>query len=48
VLISPLIAKGTVYRATAGRIDHTSVLKTIHERWNTVPLSARRRHWATC
>jgi phospholipase C len=29
VLISPLIAKGIVYRATADRIDHTSVLKTI-------------------
>ena len=41
VLVSPLIAAGTVHRATQGRIDHTSVLKTIHERWGTVPLTAR-------
>jgi phospholipase C len=40
VLISPLIASGTVYRGT-GRIDHTSVLKTIHECFGTVPLTAR-------
>jgi phospholipase C len=40
VLVSPLIAPGTVYRA-AGAIDHTSVLKTIHERWGTAPLTAR-------
>jgi phospholipase C len=40
VLGSPLIAPGTVYRA-AGPIDHTSVLKTIHERWGTAPLTAR-------
>jgi phospholipase C len=47
VLISPLIAAGTVYRATTGRIDHTSVLKTIHERWGTVPLTARDKAAAT-
>ena len=41
VLVSPLIAAGTVYRATQGRIDHTSVLKTIHERWGTEPLTRR-------
>ena len=41
VLVSPLIAAGTVYRAAQGRIDHTSVLKTIHERWATDPLTAR-------
>ncbi|MDB5482201.1 MAG: phosphoesterase family protein [Caulobacteraceae bacterium] len=40
VLVSPLIAAGTVYRA-AGPIDHTSVLKTIQERWGTAPLTAR-------
>jgi phospholipase C len=40
VLISPLIAAGTVYRGT-GRIDHTSVLKTIHQRWGTDYLTAR-------
>ena len=41
VLVSPLIAAGTVYRAAQGRIDHTSVLKTIHERWGTDPLTQR-------
>lgn len=40
VLVSPLIAPGTVYRA-AGPIDHTSVLATIHERWGTATLTAR-------
>jgi phospholipase C len=40
VLVSPLIAPGTVYRAT-GPIDHTSVLKTIQERWGTATLTAR-------
>ncbi len=40
VLASPLIAAGTVYRG-AGPIDHTSVLKTIQERWGTAPLTAR-------
>ena len=40
VLISPLIDKGTVFRGT-GRIDHTSVLKTIQERWGTQPLTER-------
>ena len=41
VLISPLIAAGTVFRAKTGTIDHTSVLKTIHERWGTEPLTKR-------
>lgn len=40
VLVSPLIAKGAVFRGN-GRIDHTSVLKTISERWHTAPLTAR-------
>ncbi|HWT96261.1 MAG TPA: alkaline phosphatase family protein [Terriglobales bacterium] len=40
VLISPLIEAGTVYRGT-GRIDHTSILKTICERWKTEPLTKR-------
>jgi phospholipase C len=40
VLVSPLIAAGTVYRS-AGPIDHTSVLKTIQERWGTASLTAR-------
>ena len=35
VLISPLIAPGTVYRVPAGStpLDHTSILKTIEQRW---------------
>ena len=41
VLISPLIAAGTVFRAASGVIDHTSVLRTIHDRWDTEPLTAR-------
>lgn len=41
VLVSPLIAAGTVFRAAGGTIDHTSVLKTIHERWGTNPLTQR-------
>jgi phospholipase C len=41
VLVSPRIAAGTVYRAGEGHIDHTSVLKTIHERWGTKPLTRR-------
>jgi phospholipase C len=40
VLVSPLIAAGTVFRG-AGPIDHTSVLKTIQERWGTATLTAR-------
>lgn len=42
VLVSPLIAAGTVYRGS-GPIDHTSVLSTISERWGTAPLTARDR-----
>ncbi|WP_158918451.1 alkaline phosphatase family protein [Caulobacter sp. S45] len=41
VLISPLIAPGTVYRATDGTLDHTSVLKTIQQRWGTAVLTKR-------
>jgi phospholipase C len=43
VLISPLIAPGTVYRVPAGAmpLDHTSVLKTIEQRWNIPPLTKR-------
>jgi phospholipase C len=43
VLVSPLIPAGTVFRAAQGRIDHTSVLKTISERWGTAPLTNRDR-----
>lgn len=42
VLVSPLIAPGTVFRTSSTTaIDHTSVLATIHQRWGTAPLSAR-------
>lgn len=42
VLVSPLIAAGTVFRGS-GRIDHTSVLRTICDRWGTEPLTDRDR-----
>jgi phospholipase C len=43
VLVSPLIAPGTVYRVPAGGtpLDHTSVLKTVEQRWNLPALTAR-------
>jgi phospholipase C len=41
VLVSPRIAAGTVFRASSGTIDHTSVLKTIELRWGLNPLTAR-------
>jgi phospholipase C len=41
LLISPLIAKGTVFRAPTGTIDHTSVLRTLEERWDLEPLTER-------
>ncbi len=41
VLVSPLIAPGTVFRSSNGVIDHTAVLKTIQQRWSTKPLTAR-------
>ena len=43
VLISPLIAPGTVFRVPNGStpLDHTSILKTIQQRWNLPPLTAR-------
>jgi phospholipase C len=41
VLVSPRIAAGTVFRAKHGTIDHTSVLKTVEERWK-VPALTRR------
>ena len=42
VLVSPLIQAGTVFRGSRP-IDHTSVLKTIADRWGTQPLTARDR-----
>ncbi len=43
VLISPLIEPGTVFRVPAGSVplDHTSILKTVEQRWNLPPLTAR-------
>jgi phospholipase C len=43
VLVSPLIRAGTVFRvpANATPLDHTSVLKTIENRWKIKSLTAR-------
>jgi phospholipase C len=43
VLVSPLIAPGTVYRVPAGGapLDHTSILKTVAQRWSLPALTAR-------
>jgi phospholipase C len=43
VLVSPLIPAGTIYRVPDGGtpIDHTSVLKTIEQRWGLPALTAR-------
>jgi phospholipase C len=43
VLVSPLIAAGTVYRVPVGGtpLDHTSILKTVEQRWNLPSLTAR-------
>jgi phospholipase C len=43
VLISPLIAAGTVYRVPDGSVplDHTSTLKTVEQRWGLPALTAR-------
>src|ERR1022692_2082054 len=43
VLVSPLIAAGTVFRvaAKATPLDHTSILKTVEKRWNLPNLTAR-------
>jgi phospholipase C len=43
VLVSPLIAAGTVFRVPAGStpLDHTSILKTVELRWSLPTLTAR-------
>ncbi len=43
VLVSPLITPGTVYRVPAGGapLDHTSILKTVEQRWSLPALTAR-------
>ena len=47
VLVSPLIPAGTVFRASKSVIDHTSVLRTIHDRWGTAPLTQRDKNAAS-
>jgi phospholipase C len=42
VLVSPLIAAGTVFRPTGPvPLDHTSILKTVETRWQLPALTAR-------
>jgi phospholipase C len=43
VLVSPLITAGTVFRVPSGPVplDHTSILKTVAERWSLPALTAR-------
>jgi phospholipase C len=43
VLVSPLIASGTVFRVPSGSmpLDHTSILKTLETRWGLPNLTAR-------
>jgi phospholipase C len=42
VLVSPLIAPGIVYRADGSTpLDHTSVLKTVEQRWGLTALTNR-------
>lgn len=43
VLVSPLIASGTVFRVPAGTmpLDHTSILKTVEKRWKLPALTKR-------
>jgi phospholipase C len=42
VLVSPLIAEGTVFRVGgATPLDHTSILKTVEARWSLPALTAR-------
>jgi len=44
VLVSPLIAEGTVFRSTdTTPIDHTSILKTVEERWLPAGTSLTKR-----
>jgi phospholipase C len=43
IIVSPLIAPGTIFRVPAGTmpLDHTSILKTVEKRWGLPPLTAR-------
>jgi phospholipase C len=44
LLVSPLIAAGTVFRPAQGTLDHTSVLKTLEELLGLQALTARDRN----
>lgn len=41
VLVSPLIEAGTVFRAPATPLDHTSILATVEHRWSLPALTSR-------
>ena len=43
VIVSPLVAPGTIFRVPAGTtpLDHTSILKTVEKRWELHALTAR-------
>jgi phospholipase C len=41
LLVSPLIEKGSVFRPKHGVVDHTSILKTLAERWRLKHLTKR-------
>jgi phospholipase C len=41
VLVSPLIEVGKVFRVQAAVLDHTSIIKTVQQRWDLPPLTAR-------
>jgi hypothetical protein len=43
VLVSPWIEEGTVYRVQAGSmpLDHTSILRTVEQRWKLPALTKR-------
>lgn len=42
LLISPLIKEGSVFRSKKGTIDHTSVIRTLRERWPTIRSLTKR------
>jgi phospholipase C len=41
VVVSPLISKRKVIRSASGFFDHTSLIRTVCERWNLPPLTSR-------
>ena len=42
LLISPLIKPGTVFRASSGTVDHTSVIRTLRQRWPKIKALTKR------